>query len=266
VAKHPVSGSPDSHTGSVTEFRMVPIDAVPAYKRVADAIEQQILQKHLALGDILATEHQLAEQLNVHRSTVREGIRALEHAGLLRRVSGKRLMICAPNSRDIAWTTTRALGMNRVSFVEIWEVQMQIDPFAAGLAAQRGPDDLKRAIKNNVDETRKRLSDDTSIIELDVAFHRLVAEATLNRALITASRPISNLLFAATKELYQRLPQARDRLLFSHQQISDSIWAGNTARARDWMAKHMRDFRVGYQLANFDPHAPIDFDPLASRI
>jgi len=32
------------------------------------------------------------------------------------------------------------------------------------------------------------------------------------------------------------------------------------------MGKHIRDFRTGYQLAGFDTHAPINFDPLAPKV
>jgi DNA-binding FadR family transcriptional regulator len=252
--------------GPVADLRLSPIDSAPGYKRVAHAIEQQILQGRLALGDLLPTEQQLTEQLGVHRSTVREGIRSLENAGLLKRVGGKRLMICSPSGLEIAWTTTRALGMNRVSFLEVWETQMHLDPFAAGLAAHRAPGDIRKALRDNVEATRAGLSDDSALIELDVAFHRLIAEATLNRVLITAARPVSILLFSATKDLYQRLPQARHRLLFAHQQIYDAIFNEDAPRARDWMGKHIRDFRTGYQLAGFDTHAPINFDPLAPKV
>jgi len=245
----------------MSQVELSPIDNTPSYRRVAQVLEQAILRGELSPGDLLPTEHQLAEQLGVHRSTVREGIRVLENAGLIRRAGGKRLIVSLPNKNEVAWTMTRALGLHKVSFLELWETQYQLEPFAAGLAAQRSTGDLRKELRDNLEAMEASLDDDHAIIELDVAFHRLVAEATLNRVLVLAGKPISMLLFPATRMLYERVPQARQRLMRAHREIAEAIFAGDHERARLWMERHIRDFRVGYQLAGLDAQAPIDFDP-----
>ena len=71
---------------------------MPNYRRVTLAIEEQILGGRMKLGDPLPTEQDLAEQLGVNRSTLREGLRALENAGLVKRAGGKKLIDCASNA------------------------------------------------------------------------------------------------------------------------------------------------------------------------
>ena len=242
-------------------MRFDTIVANPGYKRVADAIEQEILSGRLTPGDLLPTESELAAQLGVNRSTLREGIRSLENAGLIRRTSGKRLSICVPTHREIAWSTSRAMGLNKVTFLELWQVQMNLEPFAAALAAENTSQALSDELERNLEQTREQIENDRAIIELDIEFHLLIAEGTRNRALLLSAKPISMLLFAATQELYQRAPQARHRLVTAHRRIADAIQAGKGDVAREWMTKHIQDFRRGYDVAGMNVGQPIEFDP-----
>ena len=247
-------------------LKLTKLAPAPGYKRVADLIEREILNGALATGDLLPTEGELAEQLGVHRSTVREGIRALENAGLVRRAGGKRLEVCVPSENEIARTTTRALGLSRFSFIDLWEVQMNLEPFSAGLAAERAPSEVLEKLGQNVEQTRQNLMDDAVIIDADIEFHQLIAIATGNKALMLAMKPTGILLFSATRELYRMSPNARTRLLHAHERIYDALTKRDTGAAREWMTKHILDFRRGYEVAKMDVNAPIDFDASALDI
>lgn len=247
----------------MSDAQFSPIDSAPGYKRVADAIEREILAGRLATGELLPTEHALAAQLGVNRSTVREGIRALENAGLIRRAGAKRLVVSVPDSHEIARTASRALGLSGTSFLALWEVQMAMEPFAAGLAAARATPDQIAALEDNLARTEACLADDRALVRLDVEFHRLVAEATGNGALVLAGEPIGMLLLSATRELYQRAPQARGRLVEAHRRILAAIATGDEDTARTWMLKHIRDFRRGYAVAGLDLTASVVVDPAA---
>ena len=168
-----------------------------------------------------------------------------------------------PSEEEIARTTTRALGLNRFSFIDLWEVQMNFEPFTAELAAERAPEVVLAKIERNLQRTRENLHDDAEIIDADVEFHQLIAAATGNKALVLAVKPIGMLLFSATRELYRLAPNARGRLLQAHEQIFDALLKHDATGARTWMTRHILDFRRGYEVANLDVNAPIDFDALA---
>lgn len=244
-----------------TATQLPPIENVPNYRRVADLIETEILEGRVSPGDFLPTEGELARQLGVNRSTVREGIRTLENADLLRRVGGKRLMVTIPTSHSVAQTTARAIGMRQVSFRHLWEVQMRLDPFAARLAAQRISEEQKDLLNANVARMAERIESDPEIIKLDTEFHRLVADVTKNAALALSLEPINTLLYSATLELYERVPVARHRLLQAHRAIADAITKGDADAAETWASRHIRDFRRGYEIAGVDLDAPIRFHP-----
>jgi len=241
------------------------IDTMPGYRKVAQIIEGEILRGALKVGDLLPIESDLAEQLGVNRSTIREGIRALENAGLLRRAEAKRLVIAAPDSTAVARANSRAMGLNKVSFQELWELQMELEPFAAQLAAERIDEQLAERLLSSVRELEENLNSDEAVIDHDVTFHNLVAEASGNRALCLSAAPIGMLLFSATVELYRNVPRARHRLLEAHKAIADAIVRHDEQEARRWMARHIQDFRRGYEAGGLAMDAPITLDPRAFR-
>lgn len=239
------------------------LDTAPGYKRVADLIEKEIVGGRIKPGDMLPTEVDLAAQLGVHRSTVREGIRSLENSGLIKRVGGKRLIVSVPEQGTVAAYNSRAMALRQVSFFELWEVQMEIEPFCADLAASRITDDLADEMRESLKRLEANIEDDEAVIAHDIEFHRIVARAARNTVLELSVDPIGILLFSATTDLYQRVPPARHRLHEAHTAIAEAIYRRDREAARDWMAKHIRDFRRGYLIAGLSLDAPITLDPRA---
>lgn len=67
----------------------------PLYRQIYKILEVQILNNELKVGDTLPAEQALADNLQVHRSSVREAMRLLEENGLVERKPGARSSLCA---------------------------------------------------------------------------------------------------------------------------------------------------------------------------
>ncbi|MGO1118810.1 FadR/GntR family transcriptional regulator [Rhodovibrionaceae bacterium A322] len=241
------------------------LDAPPAYKLVYEAIEREIIAGNLKPGDQLPTETVLAEQFGVNRSTVREGIRSLEQSGLVGRAGGRRLFVTLPHYKELATRGSRALVMHRITFRELWEMTMLLEPSAAEAAAQRIDATTLEKIEQNVARTRHAVEQDGSLIALDIEFHQLVAEATGNRALSLAREPVSLLFYPALKTLFNHSKtsdRAGKRLLVAHQYIFDALQAGDSEVARDWMRRHIIDFKRGYDVCGLDIDGKVDLIPI----
>ena len=65
--------------------RAAPADNGPRYMRIARDLRTAIAHGRYPLGAQLPTEHELCEELGVSRFTIREAIRTLSQAGLVRR-------------------------------------------------------------------------------------------------------------------------------------------------------------------------------------
>jgi DNA-binding FadR family transcriptional regulator len=229
-----------------------------AYQVVSRELRRMILRGDLKTGEQLPTESQLAEHFGVNRSTVREGIRQLENEGLVRREGRKRLCVTVPNQRDLAPRVIRTLVMHQVTFREVWEAALVLEPACASLCAQNRSDDLVRAIKNNLQSTRQFIDDARRCTELDTEFHSLVAEGARNKALLLSREPVGVMLNSAFDKLCPLLPQASGRMLRAHQQVAKAISEGDSDEAGLWMRKHIVDFRRGWEMASLSLDSAVD--------
>jgi DNA-binding FadR family transcriptional regulator len=231
------------------------IEAVPAYRVVCDAIEARILDGGMKAGDQLPTESELAEQFGLARHTVREGLRLLEESGFVAREAGRRLFVKMPRYAELAPRATRALVMQRVTFRELWEVSLALEPQAALGAARRiTPEDLQELVALQFDMEARRAKG-LSITALDVVFHTRIAEIAGNKALLLAREPISALFFPALEKLFHHPRTAQvapDRLIAAHRGIIEALRASNAGQAEQWMRRHMEDFRRGFEVCGFD--------------
>lgn len=230
----------------------------PAYKVVAEALQKAVLQKSLKLGDALPIEGELAEQFGVNRSTVREGIRHLEQSGLVVR-QGKKLIVSRPSYDQVGDQVSHALVAHDVTFQELWEVKMTLEPLAAQLASEAIGTELVARLDENVRASKSALKNGDDLVALDVEFHGLIAEASGNRALVIARGAIARLFYPAY-QVGMAPKSAGRRLVDAHVKILEAIKTGQTKIAAEWMRKHIVDFRRGYEIAGHDVNEPVAYE------
>jgi GntR family transcriptional regulator, transcriptional repressor for pyruvate dehydrogenase complex len=225
-----------------TALEFEPIKAEPAYRKVAAALLERITTRVLSAGERLPAELELARQFGVHRGTVREALRELETNGVLKRERGSKLMMVTRPARGaVAAGVSRALTLHDVSYHDVWEALTAIEPpIAAAAASRRKPKDLARI-------------DAIVAADVDVAqtadFFRAVGEATHNGVFMLAHEPLVQMLEPSLATLMRKVPQAAARVAIAQKRIAGAIRAKDAAQAEDWMAKHIRDFRRGFEVA-----------------
>ncbi|MHA6262279.1 FadR/GntR family transcriptional regulator [Arenibacterium sp. CAU 1754] len=228
-----------------------------AYEQVSSEIEAQILSGSIKPGDRLPGEVEMASMFNVNRSTVREGIRRLESEGFVRRVSPRKMVVSIPHMAELSSRQTRALSMLDVTFDELWSVAIATEPLAAELAARHADaDDIAELDRIQRDLMAAEGQGDASV-EIDTAFHSRVAAASKNRVLQLAREPIGFLLYSGIDALIPKLPQAMSRQVVAHHHVIEAIRARDAETARDWMTRHIDDFKRGYILAGLPLDKPI---------
>jgi GntR family transcriptional regulator, transcriptional repressor for pyruvate dehydrogenase complex len=227
----------------------VPLDDHPAYRQIANLIEQRIVERSLRAGDALPSETDLARQFGVNRSTIREAIRELEIHGLLGRGRGeKRLRVTRPEPRHISSGVSRALALHDVTFLELWEAMMAIEPAAAQYAAlRRTAVQLKELSRASARFTRAA-SDTAAAVSAVEDFFSAVATASGNQVLALSQAPLNLLLAPALTRMIDRVPQARARIQEAQRKITEAITLKKSEQARGWMEKHIRDFKRGRDL------------------
>jgi len=227
----------------------VPLDAQPAYRQIANLIERRIVGRSLRTGDALPSEVDLARQFGVNRSTIREAVRELESQGLLGRGRGeKRLRVTRPQPRDISSGVSRALALHDVTFMELWEAMMALEPAAAQQAATRRTAAQLQRLVRAAARFAKHAGDTAAAVAAVVEFFAAVADAGGNRVLSLLQAPLNVLLEPALTRMIDRVPQARARILEAQGRIVEAIRLQRGEQAQTWMAKHIRDFKRGHEL------------------
>jgi len=234
-----------------TEFAQIRVEH--AYRKVATAIIERIVSRALRDGDRLPPETELARQFGVNRSTVREALRELESNGLLTRRAGSKCMtVTRPHHGAVAEGVSRALVLHDVTFLEVWEALTIMEPpLAAAAARQRTAADLA-AMTAATARFESDNADTAQAVQHVAEFFRRLGAATRNQVLALAQEPLLQLLEPSLQLMIDKVPQARSRIITAQHRLLEALAAQDADSAQSWMARHIRDFRKGYEVARID--------------
>lgn len=177
---------------------------------VIDGIKHMILEGELRPGERLPVEKVLAETLGVSRGSLREGVRALSILGVLDTRQGDGTYVTSLDvSRLLApmGFVVDLQGEGRAGHVHAMRRLLECE--AARLAATRITDDaLDRAEALLAEAERildKTPDEHERVIEIDIAFHRVIADHTDNPLLVgmieaLASRTVRDRLWRSLRE------------------------------------------------------------------
>jgi len=238
--------------------RFEPIRVAAAYEMVAEAIEREITSGRLKPGDEIGTEAELVRQFGVNRSTVREGIRVLEQSGLVRREAARKLFVCTPHYRNLSSRMSRALVMSEVTFRELYETAMVLELGAIEGAVAKADDGDIAALEDNHARAEAAVDDPVVLADLDTKFHALIARASHNRVLELAREPAALLFFPTSEMICRKVAQGGRRMVEAHGQLIDSIRERDLDRARLWMARHVTDWKKGFERTGRSIDEPVE--------
>ena len=229
----------------------LPVSPVlPAYRQVADQLQELILTGTLAVGERLPAEGAMAVQFGVSRSTIREALRGLSSQSFVyttRGVSGG-TFVAEPSSEHVQAYLETTIGLlsgaDVVSVAEILEARELFEVPAARLAAVRRDDhDLARLEVTLASGDEIDLDDD---FEGHRDFHCAILKASGNQLLDVIARPVFSVLAArfvrdrASSEFWTAVEA-------DHQDIFDAITAGDAEASARLMHTHLERLRPMYE-------------------
>ena len=205
---------------------------------IVDTLKKRIANGDYAVGDRLPTQQELAESMNVGRSSVREAMRELQALGFIELKAGSgaylRSSVITPESA-ITWFQENAALLS-----DLFDVRFAIEPVAARLAASRCVSseiaDLE-GICARFDRAAAA-ADVNGLVSLDEAFHRQVIVMSHN-PLFGQMNEILTQAFRKYRLRSFRIPFTMNNAVEPHRDICESIKRRDSAAAALHMNRHL---------------------------
>ena len=155
-----------------------------AFEEVTAQLRRRVIHGHLKPGDRLPAERDLALKLGVSRNTVREALRGLEMAGVLRLQKGAQggAFLVAPNGDTVATALQDMFQLGSVTPAQLTEARLHITDSVVRLACDRISDADIDDLERNVEESLQasEAADYVNRSRINLEFHKILARATGN--------------------------------------------------------------------------------------
>jgi GntR family transcriptional repressor for pyruvate dehydrogenase complex len=204
---------------------------------IIDQVKGLILQGKLSAGQKLPSERELAGQLGVGRSSVREATSAMLAMGIIEIRPGEGAFIRDdfPQStlESVDWSS---LMLNHASN-DLFEARTAIEVNTAKLAALRATPRALDRLHRIVDQFAQA-ADLEAFVALDLEFHLALAEASQNMVLHDIIAGIQNLMRSSMLQVL-RSDRMRRLSLEQHRVLYDAVARGAAKEAAQAMRAHL---------------------------
>ena len=212
---------------------------------ITEKIISSVYTNNLKNGDMMPSENQLANALNVSRVSVREVYSALELMGIVesRRGEGTFLRTNADSDNMIFRVMLLALYNDNTEVSDIMEIRKIIETGTAERTAVFCSADDIKSMKKIIKEM-KDCSDGFRLSRLDNELHSVIAKASGNALLCRLSGIISSLIVSSIKEhwnyiLFDPKHDTRQKTFEQHRELVGAIIKRDPIRARNIMQEHL---------------------------
>lgn len=188
----------------------------------AGILRHLILSGHYGPGERL-NELNLAKDLKISRSPIREAIQVLAGEGLVRAVPGRGAYVAS---------------FDRESVTQLCEVRQALECAGARLAAERATPDQLDAIGGLLERTADALTEPQRPYPRDLDFHQSVLEAANNPRLTETARGIS-LQFQLARARSGETPGRARNAYEEHHRLYEALCRHDADTAEQAMADHL---------------------------
>jgi DNA-binding FadR family transcriptional regulator len=211
---------------------------------VVESIRQMIVDGRLRPGDRLPVEKDLAAALGVSRNPLREGVRALSMMGVLETRQGDGTYVTALDSSMLLAPMGFVVDLHHASGAHhLHVVRRVLETEAAGLAAQQiAAESLAAAdelLRHNEAELALEQPNHETVIENDITFHRIIAEAAGNPVLAALIDALGGRTMRDRLRRSISQPGADETAHREHLSILAALTTQDSDRARTRMAAHL---------------------------
>ncbi len=245
---------------------LTPIPRQRLHEAVEARLEEMILDGELQPGDSLPSELEMAAQMEVSRTVVRDAIRALTTKGLVEIRHGVGTFVTHSGRERLAEALALSLRRGDYTPWELYVVRRGLELTVAELAVEKATDEQIAEMRVLLNRHYDRLKSGyaPSGVDEHTQFHQLMVRSTGNRVLMDLLDPIT--VF--------RVPESQDptrsklsetfieEYICGHEAIISAIEHRDLEAARSAMLEHLEVVRERAQRATEEQPQSENVEPL----
>ncbi len=208
---------------------------------VIEVLREHIARNHLRPGDKLPGEQALAQDLGISRNAVREGLKALQMAGVLERRPRVGTTLCTLDLSAAAQAVALPVAPSQEELQELFEARHYLELALLPLIAANARETDFRRMEAAIVRQREDLQGGGDGVEGDKAFHRALLQAAGNRHLAQLAEIVRR-YFGIARQALRTEPDMRDARLASleeHVAIVQALRRGDAGAAQRVMDTHL---------------------------
>ena len=205
--------------------------------KVLEALVALIQRGQLKQGDRLPTETELAAQLGVGRSSIREAIGSLARAGLLEVAPRRGTRVASPIGSEFSHIV--AASITYWSIRDFYELRILLEAETAGIAAERATPRQLELIGAKHRKIIDRIRAGKSWFDANSEFHTAIAKASGNTAFLFC---LSGILgsYRSLRETINQLSSVPRDDIEDHGRIVEALYSRDRDAAAEAMRVHLR--------------------------
>lgn len=221
------------------EKQLRPIKRPPLlHHSVQEAIRAYILENNLQPDDILPAENDLAQQLNVSRSSVREAIKGLESLGLLEARRGSGVFVREFSFDPILENLQYGLISDLKALTELLEIRRVLETGMVGRAISKMTEDRLTALEEILAQMGSRAEADEAFPDEDRAFHQVLFADIDNQTLLK----LLDIFWIVMRRVSEQNPALWDNnpkwTYQLHAEIVEALRSADAERVREALSNH----------------------------
>ncbi|NDG40969.1 MAG: FadR family transcriptional regulator [Betaproteobacteria bacterium] len=175
-----------------------PIRSARAFEEIASQIRNELIEGRLKVGSRLPSERALSEQFGVSRNTLREALRSLEHAGLIRLQKGASggAFISERSGQAIVTGLLDMYHLGSIAPAQLTEARIWLETIIVREACARATTQDLADLNTNIAEAKAAAAcgDFPLRAEKHLDFHRILARMTGNPIMVIMMNGVLDVL------------------------------------------------------------------------
>ena len=207
-------------------------------RQVVDSIEEMIMERKLGPGDVLPTEIQISEELQVSKSSVREAIKMLEALGVVEIRRGLCTVISENPEQGYMNVMLSHFYLNSGNEEDLQNFRYIIESAYTTYA-------IRQATDNDLAVFREKLRNGTLEAEDDILFHGQILQATHNSFMIGLGNALNELF---RRSIAIAIRDNSEVALHDHESIYQAIVNRDPVAAEKVIAASARQWAASFKI------------------